>query len=137
MKEPCRLEADEAQLAAVAQRLERRSLEPGDYALLKVVIDTVCFLSRQVRQKATSIQRLLRMIFGARTEKTRAVLNRGVTAEPATQTPGEKPRVKGMVVARPTPTGERGKSRCPIASSRSGKSARPVTKANFMTPGAP
>ena len=95
MKEPCRLEADEAQLAAVAQRLERRSLEPGDYALLKVVIDTVCFLSRQVRQKATSIQRLLRMIFGARPEKTRAVLNRGVTAEPATQTPGEKPPRKG------------------------------------------
>ena len=77
MKEPRRLEADEAQLAAVAERLERRSLEPDDYALLKVVIDTVCFLSRQVRQKATSIQRLLRMIFGARTEKTRAVLHRG------------------------------------------------------------
>ena len=92
MKEPRRLEADEAQLAAVAERLERRSLEPGDYALLKVVIDTVCFLSRQVRQKATSIQRLLRMIFGARTEKTRAVLNRGVTAQPVTETPGEKPR---------------------------------------------
>ena len=80
---------------AVAERLERRRLEPGDYALLKVVIDTVCFLSRQVRQKATSIQRLLQMIFGARTEKTRAVLNRGVTAEPATETPGEKPPRKG------------------------------------------
>ena len=31
MKEPRRLEAEEAQLAAVAERLERRSLEPGDY----------------------------------------------------------------------------------------------------------
>ena len=95
MKEPRRLEADEAQLAAVAERLERRSLEPGDYALLKVVIDTVCFLSRQVRQKAVSIQRLLRMIFGARTEKTRTVLNRGVAAPPVTETPGEKPPRKG------------------------------------------
>jgi hypothetical protein len=42
----------------VAQRLERRSLEPDDYELLKVVIDTVCFLSRLVQQKATSIQRV-------------------------------------------------------------------------------
>ena len=74
MKEPGRLAADEAQLAAVAQRLERRSLEPADYELLKVVIDTVCFLRRQVQQKATSIQRLLRLIFGARTEKTSKVL---------------------------------------------------------------
>jgi transposase len=95
MKEPRRLEADEAQLAAVAERLERRCLEPGDYALLKVVIDTVCFLSRLVRQKATSIQRLLRMIFGARTEKTCAVLHRGVATPPATQTPGEKSPRKG------------------------------------------
>jgi len=79
MKEPRRLAADEAQLAAVAQRLERRSLEPGDYELLKVVIDTVCFLSRQVQQKATSIQRLLRLIFGARTEKTSKVLNRAAS----------------------------------------------------------
>ena len=42
MTQPHRLAADEAQLASVAQRLERRSLEPGDYELLKVVIDTVC-----------------------------------------------------------------------------------------------
>ena len=76
MKEPQRLAADAAQLAAVAQRLDRRSLEPADYELLKVVIDTVCFLSRVVQQKATSIQRLLRMIFGARTEKTSTVLHR-------------------------------------------------------------
>lgn len=76
MKVPQRLAADEAQLASVAQRLENHSLEPGDYELLKVVIDTVCFLSRQVQQKATSIQRLLRLIFGARTEKTSSVLHR-------------------------------------------------------------
>lgn len=82
MKEPQRLAADEAQLASVAQRLETRSLEPGDYELLKVVIDTVCYLSRIVQQKATSIQRLLRMIFGARTEKTATVLKRGTADRP-------------------------------------------------------
>ena len=43
MKEPQRLAADAAQLASVAQRLESRSLQPEDYELLKVVIDTVCY----------------------------------------------------------------------------------------------
>ena len=86
MKEPQRLAANEAQLASVAQRLESRSLEPDDYVLLKVVIDTVCFLSRVVQQKTTSIQRLLRMIFGARTEKTSTVLNRGAPDRPSPET---------------------------------------------------
>lgn len=85
MKEPQRLAADEAQLAAVARRLQSRSLEPGDYELLKVVIDTVCYLSRIVQQKATSIQRLLRLIFGARTEKTATVLKRGSPERPLSE----------------------------------------------------
>ena len=83
MKEPPALDVNEGQLAAVAQRLERRSLAPGDYELLKVVIETVCFLRQMVQQKATSIQRLLRMIFGARTEKTSTVLKRGGEDRPA------------------------------------------------------
>ena len=97
MKEPQRLAADEAQLASVAQRLANRSLEPGDYEFLKVVIDTVCYLSRIVQQKATSIQRLLRMIFGARTEKTATVLKRGTADRPTPEpAPGTaKARRKG------------------------------------------
>jgi hypothetical protein len=79
------LEASEAQLTAVAQRLEERNLEPGDYELLKVVIDTVAFLSRVVQQKTTSIQRLLRMIFGARTEKTTSVLKADAPNRPASE----------------------------------------------------
>jgi hypothetical protein len=95
MKEPCRLAADETQLAAVAERLEHRCLEPDDYTLLKVVIDTVCFLSRQVRQKASSIRRLLHLIFGVRTEKTRTVLHRGEESPPISPAPSEKPKRKG------------------------------------------
>ena len=94
MKEPQRLVADEAQLASVAQRLENRSLEPGDYELLKVVIDTVCFLSRQVQQKATSIQRLLRLIFGARTEKTATVLKQTAANRPSSEAASEAGQAK-------------------------------------------
>ena len=99
MREPQRFVADAAQLAAVAQRLEQRRLEPGDYALLKVVIDTVCFLSRQVQQKATSIQRLLRLIFGARTEKTATALNRAACAPPSSDAARRKRRGHGRRAA--------------------------------------
>ena len=94
MKEPRRLEANEAQLAAVAQRLEQRNLEPADYELLKVLIDTVCFLSRVVQRKTTSIQRLLRMIFGACTEKTSTVLQGLSSDPPPSEEDSNKPKAK-------------------------------------------
>jgi transposase len=75
MKQPRRFEVDDVQLNGLLQRIQQRRLEPGDYELLGVVVETVRFLSREVQEKSTSIQRLLRMIFGARTEKTAAVLN--------------------------------------------------------------
>ncbi len=76
MKPPRRLEVHEAQLNAVLQRLQEQRLEPGDYELLQVMVETVRFLSREVQEKTFSNQRLLQMIFGARTEKTAAVLSR-------------------------------------------------------------
>lgn len=94
MKEPGRLAADAAQLAAVAQRLEQRCLEPGDYELLKVVVETVGFLSRVVDQKSTSIQRLLRLIFGARTETTSRVLKRGAAGRPLPDATAGAPKGK-------------------------------------------
>ena len=82
--------ADPIRVEVESRFLLERGL-PSLIASLGDNFDTVCFISRQVRQKAISIQRLLRMILGARTEKTRAALNRGVVVEPATETPGEKP----------------------------------------------
>jgi hypothetical protein len=74
MKDPDRLDLDEAQLRALEERLASRCLEPEDYEQLAVLVETVRYLGRVVQQKSTSIQRLLRLIFGARTEKTRTVL---------------------------------------------------------------
>ena len=91
MKEPARLELDEAQLNALAQRLASRSLEPEDYERLSVVLDTLRYLSRSVQQKSTSIQRLLRLIFGARTEKTRSVF----PPQPPTTSAGQAPSQPG------------------------------------------
>ena len=88
MKQPRRLEANEAQLEALRRRIQEHRLEPGDYELLGVVVETVCFLSHQVLEKTTSIQRLLRMIFGARTEKTATVLNQTSSNQPSGGTEG-------------------------------------------------
>ena len=49
MKEPQRLTADEAQLASVAQRLENRSLEPGDYELIALPLRLLGVDSSPVR----------------------------------------------------------------------------------------
>mgnify|MGYP000372836142 CR=1 FL=1 len=73
MKEPEHLELDEAQLSALQERLASRRLEPQDYERLAVMLKTLRYLALLVQQKSTSIRRLLSLIFGARTEKTRAV----------------------------------------------------------------
>jgi len=94
MKEPDRLELDEAQFHALEQRLASRQLDPQDYEWLRVILNTVRYLSRMVQQKATSIQRLLRLIFGARTEKTRHVFPPAPQA-PAVEESGGSSRLGG------------------------------------------
>ena len=100
MKEPDRLELDEVQLSALEQRLASRRLEPEDYERLAALLETVRYLGRMVQQKSTSIQRLLRLIFGAATEKTRNVFPLPPPVPPAGQGPapsgsGERPRRPG------------------------------------------
>lgn len=99
MNDPHELALDPAQLDAVAQRLEQRCLEPEDYEVLKVMIETLSYLRQIVSEKAHSIQRLLRMIFGARTEKTTSVVPPrappAATGEAGPSAPENKPKRKG------------------------------------------
>jgi hypothetical protein len=96
MKEPRELALNPAQMAALARRLEQRCLEPADYEVLKVVLDTLGYLRHIVREKAHSIQRLLRMIFGARTEKTASAVPRpGPPASTGESAPEGKKKRKG------------------------------------------
>jgi hypothetical protein len=89
MKEPDRLELDEAQLSGLEQRLASHRLEPEDYERLAVLLETVRYLGRMVQRKSTSIQRLLRLIFGARTEKTRTVFPPPPPVPPAGPSPAQ------------------------------------------------
>jgi transposase len=74
MKTPEPLDINEAQLEELSTRLDQGRLDPADVHLLKAALDTLLFLHRRMEEKDTAMQRVLRMIFGARTEKTRTVL---------------------------------------------------------------
>jgi len=65
---PKRIELTQEQADGLLQRVKTNTLEQGDYELIKAIIDTLRFLGQAYEQKNTSIKRLLRMIFGARTE---------------------------------------------------------------------
>jgi hypothetical protein len=73
MTVPKRIELTQKQLDALLMRVKANALEPGDYETIKAIIDTLLFFEQAYEEKKTSIKRLLRMIFGARTEKKKDI----------------------------------------------------------------
>ena len=69
MKSPKRLDLNLDQVDALLKRMESGSLKESDYEIIKAMAETIHLLSQAVDEKATSIRRLLRMLFGASTEK--------------------------------------------------------------------
>lgn len=70
---PPPIELSTQQLDALIERVKSRSLLEKDYETLAAMGETIHALSHSVNEKAASIKRLLRMIFGASTEKTDTV----------------------------------------------------------------
>ena len=73
MKAPKRIDLNLEEVDALLER-SAGSLEKGDYETIKGMADTIRILSQAVDEKASSIRRLLRMLFGATTEKAKNVL---------------------------------------------------------------
>jgi hypothetical protein len=71
-------------------------LSPDDHATLKAALDTLAFLTAELQAKGTSLERLRRLLFGAKTETTRAILGPGA----APDTPGASGS-PGAEVSRP------------------------------------
>lgn len=69
-----RIDLTQEQTDSLLLRVKANKLKQGDYEMIKAIIDTLQLLCQAYDQKTTSIKRLLRMIFGARTEKTKNVL---------------------------------------------------------------
>lgn len=67
-------------------------LSESEHATLKAAVDTLALLTQELESKQTSLERLRRLIFGPRTEKTEKVLGKADEAEAAR--PHEEPKRK-------------------------------------------
>ena len=81
------------ELTAIIAQAEVRALSARESAKLKVLVETFALLKEELQSKKTSIERLKRMLFGARTEKTSAVLGEQSTGDEAAagDKAGDKP----------------------------------------------
>ena len=71
---PKHIELSPEQADSLIERVKSRRLDEKDYEILIGIIETVLFLYQALSQKSHSIQRLLRRIFGIKTESAKNVL---------------------------------------------------------------
>jgi transposase len=74
IKAPQRIDLNLGQVDDLLKRVESGCLQAGDYEIIKAMAQTIELLSQCVDEKATSIRRLLRMLFGPSTEKLKKVI---------------------------------------------------------------
>jgi transposase len=77
------VEVDSTQLEEVLRRVER-ALDEKDTALIRAVFQSYVYVADLVDDKNTSIRRLRQLFFGARTEKTDAVVRRNAESPETT-----------------------------------------------------
>ena len=82
---PTIVELDMEKLEEILRRLEAKELDADDYETIKAVVGAYVYLVNVVGEKDTTIRRLRQMLFGAKTEKTSAVIGglKGVESAPA------------------------------------------------------
>ena len=68
------VDVDSTRLEEVLRRVEQSALDEKDAALIRAVFESYAYVSDLVEDKDTSIRRLRQLFFGARTEKTEAVV---------------------------------------------------------------
>jgi transposase len=85
---PKRIELTEKQMQALLARA-KRLLPKEDYEIIKSMADTIIFLSKTVGMKNVQVQKLLAMLFGTVSEKTKKVLKETKAKE------SEKKEAKG------------------------------------------
>ena len=68
---PETLDIKQEELDALLERVKSNNLQEGDYELIKALVETVSYLSTLSDAKAASIKRLLKMLFGDKTEKVK------------------------------------------------------------------
>lgn len=74
MKKPKILQLTSEEADDLLKRATANSLSEKDCETIKGMVETILVLSRALEQKVTSIKRLLRMLFGIKTEKSKDIL---------------------------------------------------------------
>ena len=101
MKAPQRIDLNREHSDALLMRVKTGCLQDGDYQIIKAMVETIELLNQCVDEKASSIRRLLRMLFGPRTEKLKNVIKDKQTSDSAkskqenTTDKSNKPKAKG------------------------------------------
>lgn len=73
MKGPKRIDISPTRLKAFKERHNQRCFTEEDYELIGTLMDTLEFVLKILDEKAATIKRLLRMMFGSPSEKARAI----------------------------------------------------------------
>ena len=100
MKRPKPLEVDREQIKALRERAKRGELRTEDAELVEALAETVMVLSEAVEKKGTSIRRLLRLLFGSKTESKERLFGKKKGDDdppggaPAGKDGGESPKPK-------------------------------------------
>jgi transposase len=81
------IEVDEARLEDVLRRVEQ-AVDAQDAKLVRAVFESYAYVADLVENKNTTIRRLRQLFFGARTEKTEAVVGRSPEAPGSAPQPG-------------------------------------------------
>jgi transposase len=90
-KDPETLSLSPEQLQQLKQRIREHKLEEADWRLIEGILETVEFLRNAVQKKTMAVKRLLRIIFGPRTERSRAVAAADGQGRPSSDSPNSFP----------------------------------------------
>ena len=90
MKNPQQIEIKIEDMLALCERIKSGTIKEGDYEIIKAMVTTIERLSQATNDKASSIKRLLKMLFGERTEKLKNLFNEPNEEEKPKKTFGGK-----------------------------------------------
>ena len=90
------VEVDNRHLEEILRRVEHgEALDEKDAKLIRTVCESYVYVTGLVKDKDTSIRRLRQLFFGARTEKTKAVLERNAAAPDSDPDPDAPAQTEG------------------------------------------
>ncbi len=96
MKKPEQMKLNLDEVESLIKRVEAGHLQDGDYEIIKSMADTIVCLNQALDNKSTSIKRLLKMLFGIKTEKKDKVFkNKDTESSDSKDDHSDNPQVSG------------------------------------------